>query len=81
MKYLKFSIDKLIEVIQTLMLKSVILKMISKTYNTCNIKLETIRGDIVNKLIFADLTINSIRNKFEFLVTQAKDNDFNDFGN
>ena len=28
MKYLKFSIDKLIEVIQTLMLKSVILKMI-----------------------------------------------------
>ena len=66
MKYLKFSIDKLIEIIQTLMLKSVMLKMISKTYDVCNIKLETIRGDIVNKLIFADLTINSIRNKLNF---------------
>ena len=33
MKYLKFSIDKLIEVIQTLMLKSAILKMILLTKN------------------------------------------------
>ena len=34
MKYLKFAIDKLIEVIQTLMLKSVILKKILLPKNT-----------------------------------------------
>ena len=33
---------------------------------------KTIRGDNVNKLIFAHLNVNSIRNKFEFLATQVK---------
>ena len=75
MKYLKLSIDKLIEVIQTLMLKSVILKMIlppAKNYNECNITLKTMRRDNTNKLIFAHLNIYSIMNKFEFLATQVK---------
>ena len=62
------------EVIQTLMLKSVILKMIllPKKYNQCNITLKTIHGDNVNTLIFAHLNINSVRNKFEYLTTQVK---------
>ena len=74
MKYLKFSIDELIEVIQTLMLKSVILKMIlmPKKYEKCNVTLKTIRSDNVNELIFARLIINSIRKKIEFLATQVK---------
>ena len=74
MKYLKFSIDILIEVIQTLILKSVVLKMIllPKKYDECNITLKTIRSDNVKKLILAHLDINSIRNKFEFLATQVK---------
>ena len=63
-KYPKVSIDKLIEVIPTLMLKSIILK--------CNITLKTICSDNVNKLVFAHLNINSIRNKFEFLAMQIK---------
>ena len=57
-KYLKVSIDKLIEVIPTLMLKSIILKR--------NKTLKTIHSDNVNKLVFAHLNKNSIRGKFEF---------------
>ena len=34
--------------------------------------LKTIRGDNLNKLIFAHLNINSIRNEFEELITQVK---------
>ena len=55
MKYLKSSIDKLIEVIQRRMLKSVILKMIL---------LKTICSKNKNELIFAHLNINSIRTNF-----------------
>ena len=56
------------------MLKSVVLKMIllPKKYDECNITLKTIRSDNENKLIFAHLNINSIRNKFEFLAPQVK---------
>ena len=36
----------------------------AKKYNECNITLKTIRSDNTNKLIFAHLNINSIRNKF-----------------
>ena len=56
------------------MLRSVILKMIllPKKYDECNITLKTIRSDNVNKLIFAHLNINCIRNKFEILVMQVK---------
>ena len=51
------------------MLKSVVLKMIllPKKYHECNITLKTIRSDNENKLVFAHLNVNSIRNKFEFL--------------
>ena len=54
--------------IQTLMLKSVILKMIllpKKCYE-CNITPKTIRSDNVSKLIFAHLDVNSIKNKFSY---------------
>ena len=44
----------------------------AKKYDECNITLKTIRSDNVNKLIFAHLNINSIRNTFEFLATQVK---------
>ena len=67
------SIDKLIEVIQTLILKSNFKdNLTAKKYGECNITLKTIRSDNENKLIFAHLNINSIRNKFEFLATQGK---------
>ena len=46
--------------------------LIAKKYDECNITLKTIRSDNVNKLIFAHLNINSIRNKFKFLATQVK---------
>ena len=36
----------------------------AKTYDECNITLKTIRSDNVNKLTFAHLNVNSIRNKF-----------------
>ena len=35
--------------------------------------LKTVSDDNVKKLIFAHLNISSIRNKFEFLITQVKD--------
>ena len=67
MKYLKFSIDKLIEVIQTLMLKTVILKMILlPKIRSKQLTLKTIRSDNANQLVFAHLNINSISNKFGF---------------
>ena len=44
----------------------------SKKYDACNITLETIRSNNSNKLIFAHLNINSIRNKFKFLATHVK---------
>ena len=44
----------------------------TKKYDECNITLKTIRSDNANKLVFAHLNINSIRNKFEFLATQVK---------
>ena len=34
--------------------------------------LKTIRGNNLNKLIFANLIINSIRNRFEELISQVK---------
>ena len=34
--------------------------------------LKTIRGNNLNKLIFANLNINSIRNRFEELISQVK---------
>ena len=71
MKYLKFCIDKLIEVIQTL-LSNFKDDLTVKKYDECNITLETIRSDNANKLIFAHLNINSIKNKFEFLATQVQ---------
>ena len=44
----------------------------AKIYDECNVSLKTIRSDNPNKLVFAHLNINSIRNKFEFLATQVK---------
>ena len=38
----------------------------------CKNTLNTIRGDNLNKLIFAPLNINSIRKKYEELVSQVK---------
>ena len=38
----------------------------------CKSSLKTIRDDSLNKLIFAHLNINSIRNKFEELISQVK---------
>ena len=46
--------------------------LLPKKYDECNITLKTIRSDNVNKLIFAHLNINSIRNNFELLATQVK---------
>ena len=73
MKYLKFSIDKLMRNsnanVEEWNFKD---DHNIKKYDECNITLKTIRSDNVNKLIFAHLSINSIRNKFEFLATQVK---------
>ena len=41
---------------------------------SCDKTLKSIRNDSVNKLVFAHLKINSIRNKFELLKKQIKDN-------
>ena len=38
----------------------------------CKSTLKTIRDDNLNKVIFAHLNINSIRNKFEELISQVK---------
>ena len=38
----------------------------------CKSTLKTIRHDNLNKLLFAHLNINSIRNKFEELISQVK---------
>ena len=38
----------------------------------CKSTLKTIRDDNLNKLIFAHLNIDSIRNKFEELISQVK---------
>ena len=46
----------------------------AKKYNECNVTLTTIHSDNVNKLIFAHLNINSIRNKSKFLAKQFKGN-------
>ena len=42
--------------------------------NNCISVLKALRSDNSNKLIFAHININSIRNKFEFLSTQVKGN-------
>ena len=42
--------------------------------NDCIRVLKALRSDNSNKLIFAHININSIRNKFEFLSTQVKGN-------
>ena len=44
----------------------------AKKYDECNITLKTICSDNANKLIFAHLNVNSIKNKSEFLATQVK---------
>ena len=44
----------------------------AKKYDKCNITLKAKRSDNVNKLIFAHLNINFIRNKFEVLAIQVK---------
>ena len=44
----------------------------AKKYDKCNITLKTKRSDNINKLIFAHLNINFIRNKFEVLAIQVK---------
>ena len=46
-------------------------RLTAKKYDECNITLNTIRSDNVNKLIFAHLNINLTRNKFEVLAIQA----------
>ena len=73
MKYLRFSFDKSIEVIQTLMLKSVILKMVllPKKTDECNITLKTIHDHNVDRQFFSYL--NYMRKKFELLAAQIKD--------
>ena len=38
----------------------------------CNSTLKTIRDDNLNKLIFAHININSIRKRFEELISQVK---------
>ena len=43
----------------------------AKKYGECNLAVKTICSDNINKLIFADLNINCIRNKFEFLARQV----------
>ena len=42
--------------------------------NDCVNVWKTLRSDNSNKLLFARININSIRNKFEFLSTQVKGN-------
>ena len=42
--------------------------------NDCISVLKALRSDNSDKLVFAHININSIRNKFEFLSTQVKDN-------
>ena len=44
----------------------------AKKHDECNITLKIIRSDNLNKVFFARLNINSIRNKFQFLATQVK---------
>ena len=46
-------------------------RLTAKKYDECNITLNTIRSDNVNKLIFAHLNINLTRSKFEVLAIQA----------
>ena len=45
----------------------------AKTYSDCNSKLKDMRSDNINKLLFAHLNINSIRNKFEIQAQQVKE--------
>ena len=42
--------------------------------NDCISVLKALSSDNSDKLVFADININSIRNKFEFLSTQVKGN-------
>ena len=42
--------------------------------NDCISALKVLRSDDSNKLIFAHIKINSVRNKFHFLSTQVKGN-------
>ena len=42
--------------------------------NDCISVLKALRSDNSNRLIFARINTNSIRNKFEFLSTQVKSN-------
>ena len=42
--------------------------------NDCISVLKALRSDNSDKLVFAHININSIRNKFEFLSTQVKGN-------
>ena len=44
----------------------------AKKYDKCNMTLKTILSCNINKLIFAHLNTNSLRNKFKFLATQVK---------
>ena len=41
--------------------------------NDCISVLKALRSDNSDKLVFAHININSIRNKFEFLSTQVKE--------
>ena len=47
---------------------------IEKAKSGTNSSLQTIRNDDLNKLIFAHLNINTIRNKFDYLADIIKDN-------
>ena len=47
---------------------------VEKAKSDTNSSLQTIRNDNHNKLIFANLNINSIRNKFDSLANIIKDN-------
>ena len=44
----------------------------AKKYDEYNVAVKTKCSDNVNKLIFAHLNINSVRNKFEFSAMQVK---------
>ena len=64
MEYLKYSVEKLMEVNSNANVEECNFK---DDLTECNITLKTLRSDNVNKLTFAHLNISSIRNKFELL--------------
>ena len=75
MNYLGFWLDNVIKITQALLLKNVtLIKQILSKNTDGNSLLKSLCCSNLNKLVFAHLNINSIRNKFELLSEQVRGN-------